>query len=1016
MRTSRVTRTFLALAFAIAVVPMSGAASVSTAVASSPSAGTPSSTSPWTDAAYQPTPGRWQDYVLAPASRTVLPTSVLSADARKGSLLGAPAEALRADGKGVRLKSIGDRTGSPLLTLDFGKELSGKPELTILGASSPRPGLHVCMSESIPYLAKTADQNDGEAAHAPGCDTANIWNGFPGTPYAYDSDSHTLPLASATLAGKVKDPQLRGFRYLTVFLDGPGYIDLDAVNVQFTAAPGQANLRNYPGHFLSSDDQLNKIWYAGAYTVQLNTDAANTAKSWPYTAGEADHADAVVPHADPAKDLIYDGAKRDRIVWQGDLAVQAPVTYLSTGDVSAVDNSLSSLAAQQLPDGFMPAESQVGAHNSDELRTYGEYVTWFINNMSVHYLYTGDKAYLDRWYPAVTKAMAWLESVRAQDAQGLIGFGAVGSCGHYGYGDCGHETYVNALYVRNLRQTADLARVEGQPGAATTYAARADEVAKNVNDQLWDDSVGAYRLSREITNAYPQDANATTALTGVADATRSTRALHYLKAASWGDLGALTVAPNTPNAAITPFYAPMPSNFEVEARLEATDPTQVQQSSGIDLMKSFWGWMLDQDPGSTFWEHVQPDGKPNLKQFSSLAHGWAAGPTATLTNQVLGATPTGPGFSSYDVRPHPDALTWAQGAVPTPHGTLDVSWRHPKSGSFDMDVTSPAGTSGRLAVPSFGNKVRVVLDGKDVWGGTTGTARLDGGYVVIDGVGAGFHQIHSERIGSQVAAANLSVSPDSQSAEPDSIQHLSVTVSGIADGQLTGELTATGPAGWVVSPASVPVALESDGRPVSKRYDVYVYVPSSATSASYPVRLAFRGSGVTATAEASIHLAKQVTLYDFEQGTDGWTAGQNVATAAKVANFANGPGRPFTGQGALEAATTPSSGSALKSVSVTPATPLDLAAAKDLVLHLDSYGGAPGATGYEAVITLTGADGQLLTKTVPFSPDSWNSLSLDVSGWASRSRVTKIEAGFRALGTTELWQARFQLDDVGWTG
>jgi hypothetical protein len=29
-----------------------------------------------------------------------------------------------------------------------------------------------------------------------------------------------------------------------------------------------------------------------------------------------------VPHADPGKEVIFDGAKRDRVVWQGDLAVQ----------------------------------------------------------------------------------------------------------------------------------------------------------------------------------------------------------------------------------------------------------------------------------------------------------------------------------------------------------------------------------------------------------------------------------------------------------------------------------------------------------------------------------------------------------------------------------------------------------------------------------------------------------------------------------------------------------------------
>ena len=134
--------------------------------------------------------------------------------------------------------------------------------------------------------------------------------------------------------------------------------------------------------------------------------------------GEADHADAQVPGADPGQEVIFDGAKRDRIVWQGDLAVQAPVTYLRTDDVRAVDNSLSSLASQQLPDGYMPAESLVGQHNQDEIRTYGEYVTWFVNNHYEHWLYTGDRAISTKWWPPLTKAMAWLESERAQDRTG----------------------------------------------------------------------------------------------------------------------------------------------------------------------------------------------------------------------------------------------------------------------------------------------------------------------------------------------------------------------------------------------------------------------------------------------------------------------------------------------------------------------------------------------------------------------------------------------------------------------
>jgi hypothetical protein len=677
---------------------------------------------PWHASSYTPHHGDWRPYVLAPSGHTVRPVSVLKADARQGGVEGDPRNALRADGRSVRLAGATDRAGSPLLILDFGKEVAGR--VTVHGTGTGK--LHACFSESRRYLAEAPGDNDGEGAIAPGCDTANIWNGFPGVPYTEDTDSHALTL-------NAPDEQIRGgFRYLTLFLDGPGQVDVDSVSADFTAAPLQPRPDAYPGHFLSSDDLLNKIWYAGAYTVQIDTAMAGTAKSWPYASGEKDHSDTAVPYADPDKEVIFDGGKRDRIVWQGDLSVQAPVTYLTTHDVDAVDNSLSSLAAQQLPDGFMPAESQAGQHNRDELRTYGEYVTWFVSNMYDHWLYTGDRAYLDKWWPALTRTMSWLESVRAQDPQGLIAFGAAGSCGHYGYSDCGHETYVNVLYARNLDQMAELAGARGESGAA--YAARSAAVKKAINDQLWDESAGAYRMSREIPGAYPQDANAVAVLTGVAGATRASRSLAYLRAHDWSSLGSLTVG--TANASMSPFYAPLPSGFEADARLGTGD------ASGLDLIRKFWGWQLVQDPGSTFWEHVQPDGTPNLKQFSSLAHGWAAAPTTILTTRVLGVRPTAAGFASYAVVPHAGDLKWAEGTVPTPKGDVTASWRNDGHG-FRLEVT--AHTGGRLGIPVSG---RVTLDGHVVWAGGRPTVKgvtSDGTYIYADGVTAGRHTMESTR-------------------------------------------------------------------------------------------------------------------------------------------------------------------------------------------------------------------------------------------------------------------------------
>src|SRR4051794_20660238 len=296
MRSSRTAMAIAAVAGLIGALATAGTATAPVAHAAAAS-------DPWRDSSYTPRPGQWQPYVLAPDGRQVDPIAV-SADPRDGSITGDPNALL--NGKGwVRLTNTGDRTTSPLLTLDFGKEVGGKIQVYVTRSSATPPQLHVCFSESRRYTALHPQDNNGEAAHAPGCDTANIWNGYPGVPYTYDNDSHLLPLDGAQLPATITDPQLRGgFRYATLFLDGAGSVTVDRVSLQFGAVPSQPDPAAYRGWFLSSDNTLDKIWYAGAYTVQIDTWPSNTAKSWPYQTGEADHADAQVPNADPNQEVI----------------------------------------------------------------------------------------------------------------------------------------------------------------------------------------------------------------------------------------------------------------------------------------------------------------------------------------------------------------------------------------------------------------------------------------------------------------------------------------------------------------------------------------------------------------------------------------------------------------------------------------------------------------------------------------------------------------------------------------
>src|SRR5262249_16926463 len=84
---------------------------------------------------------------------------------------------------------------------------------------------------------------------------------------------------------------------------------------------------------------------------------------------------------------------------------------------------------------------------------------------------------------------------------------------------------------------------------------------------------------------------------------------------------------------------------------------------------------------------------------TSAAHGWSTGVLPALSNDLLGATPTSPGFATWTIAPHPGTVTWARGQLPTPHGPLAVSWQQ-RNRSLTLTVTAPPGTHGTVQFAS----------------------------------------------------------------------------------------------------------------------------------------------------------------------------------------------------------------------------------------------------------------------------------------------------------------------------
>jgi hypothetical protein len=149
--------------------------------------------------------------------------------------------------------------------------------------------------------------------------------------------------------------------------------------------------------------------------------------------------------------------------------------------------------------------------------------------------------------------------------------------------------------------------------------------------------------------------------------------------------------------------------YVLQARAKAGD-----YQGCLDCIRQYWGAMLDLG-ATTFWEDFDLDWTPNAARIDelvppgkkdihgdfgnycykgfrhSLCHGWASGPTAWLSEHVLGVQILEPGCRTVKIAPHLADLQWAEGAVPTPLGVLRVRHDKQPDGTIQSRIDAPPG-------------------------------------------------------------------------------------------------------------------------------------------------------------------------------------------------------------------------------------------------------------------------------------------------------------------------------------
>ncbi len=444
----------------------------------------------------------------------------------------------------------------------------------------------------------------------------------------------------------------RAFRYVNVEYDGS--ISLDSISMLYE----YAGLKER-GSFSCNDEELNRIYDISKYTFELNT-----------------------------REFFIDGIKRDRWVWSGDAYQSYLMNYYLYFDNPTVTRTTLALRGKE------PVVSHIN--------TIMDYTLYWFLGIYDYYLYTGDKAFIQQFYPRMQSLMEYVFG--RLNKNGLLE-GLPGDWIFIDWADGlskeGEISFEQLLLARSLETMTLCADIVGDNANAGKYKAMAADLRKKLFDIYWSDQKQALVHSR--VNGKPTD-----------NVTRYANMFaiffNYFTEQQKQAVKQSVLLNNNVQKITTPYMR----FYELEALC-----VMGEQNYVLKEMKDYWGGMLKLG-ATSFWELYDPT-VTGVKHYAmygrdfgkSLCHAWGASPIYLLGKYYLGVAPTSPGYATYTVEPNLGGLQWMQGKVPTPSGEIELYVNNKQ-----IKVKGAAGT-GTLRFKSKSKPVckegTVVSKGNDVY-------------------------------------------------------------------------------------------------------------------------------------------------------------------------------------------------------------------------------------------------------------------------------------------------------------
>ncbi|MBQ9523909.1 MAG: alpha-L-rhamnosidase [Bacteroidaceae bacterium] len=485
------------------------------------------------------------------------------------------------------------------IILDYGRELHGALKLVVGSGSAANFRMRIRLGESVSETCSEIEGGTATNDHA----TRDI--------------VLTVPRYGQIEIGN------SGFRFARIDL-------LDEASLYLKEATAVFRYRNIPylGTFQCSDNQLNDIWNTGAYTVQLNM-----------------------------QEYIWDGIKRDRLIWLGDMHPETNTISTVFGDEESFYASLD-LAIEQYP---LP----------NWFNSMSAYSMWYLIIQYDWYRHFGNLDFLKKHANYILGLIDLIDSCVEED---------------------GSEHLADSRFL-DWPSSPNKEGVEAGYRALLCWALQDGRQLCSLlgNDEKAQKCIEIEnRLKKKVLP--PNNLKQAAALMAIAGLMEPEKAAQDF------------LLPGGPKGFST-FYG----YYMLEALAMAG-----HYEEAMDIIRKFWGGMLNMG-ATTFWEdfdldwtknagridELVPKGKDDIHgDFGdycyvgyrhSLCHGWASGPTAWLSNHVLGVEILEPGCKKVRITPHLGNLQWAKGTYPTPYGQIKVHHQKMADGTVKSSIEVPKG-------------------------------------------------------------------------------------------------------------------------------------------------------------------------------------------------------------------------------------------------------------------------------------------------------------------------------------